>query len=75
MKKNIRKLLLLLAVVITALVCFAVSASAKTVPASGKCGNNVTYTYNSSLRGAFFIGTVRGLPLAVYTKTKLQSFI
>lgn len=48
MKKNLKKIVLLLAVIATAVLCFAFSASAKTVAASGSCGDNVTYTYNSS---------------------------
>ena len=45
MKKNIKKILLLVAVVVTALACFAFMASA--LAETGQCGDNVTYTYNS----------------------------
>ncbi len=55
MKKNIRKLFLLFAVVTTAFVCFAVSASA--LSSSGQCGDNVSYTYNSTTRELIISGT------------------
>ncbi len=47
MKRSFKKLFLLLAVVVTAVVCFAFSASAKTVAATGQCGDNVYWEYDS----------------------------
>ena len=48
MKKSFRKILLIMFVLITAMICFAFSASA--LSSSGQCGENVTYTYNSSTK-------------------------
>ena len=44
--KKTKKLLLLFAVIVTALVCFALSASA--LNATGQCGDNVYWEYNST---------------------------
>ncbi len=53
--KNFKKLMFLVAVVMTALVCFTVSASA--LSSSGKCGDNVTYTYNTTTDELVISGT------------------
>ncbi len=45
MKRNFKKLFLLLAVIVTAVVCFAFSASA--LDATGQCGDNVYWEYNA----------------------------
>ncbi len=48
MKKNVKKLLLFIAVVITAVVCFTFSASARSFTAGGKCGSGVQWLFYES---------------------------
>ncbi len=55
MKKNIKKIFLFVAVVVTALVCFAVSASA--LNATGQCGDNVYWEYNITTDELVISGT------------------
>lgn len=55
MKKNTKKLILLMAVAITAMLCLAFSTSA--LDATGQCGDNVSWTYNASTGELVISGT------------------
>ena len=55
MKKSCRKLFLIMAVVITAIVCFAFEAGA--LEATGRCGDNITWEYDSIKRELILSGT------------------
>lgn len=46
-----------MAIVVTAMVCFAISASAASLASTGKCGNNVTWSYNSSTKELVISGS------------------
>lgn len=50
MKKNLRNTFMLVTIVIMTMVCLMFNASAKTIPSSGYCGDNVKYTYNSKTK-------------------------
>ena len=55
MKKSLNKIVLLIAVVITTMVCFVFSAGAAT--AGGKCGNNVYWNYNTETKELVISGS------------------
>ena len=55
MKKSLRKLFLLMAVVVTAMLCLAFSTGALGV--TGQCGDNVSWTYNASTGELVISGT------------------
>ncbi len=67
MKKIFKKLFLLLAVVITAVVCFAFSASA--ISSNGKCGDYVSYTYNSTTKELIISGVGSMKNYSLYSKS------